>query len=178
MKTSFNTICLAVLTLSLTGCGVGGSDHQDLLDYVEETKNKPSGRIQEIPAFRPYEAFIYSAAGLRSPFDRPLDVQQRLFASTAKNVQPNFNRAKEYLERFDFNSLQMVGTIKKAGVLWALIEDSSGGIHRAASGNYIGKNHGRIVETTETKLEVVEIVSDGLDGWLERPRVLALSDKE
>jgi type IV pilus assembly protein PilP len=43
-------------------------------------------------------------------------------------------------------------------------------------GNYLGRNHGKIVELTETYLAVVEIVTDGTsDGWVERPRTIELS---
>ena len=168
---------LSTLTF-VVGCGFGGQNHQDLRDYIAETKAKPAGKIPDIPSFKPFEAFIYSAASLRSPFDKPLDIQQRVFARATKDIQPDFNRPKEYLERFDFNALSMVGTLEQQATLWALILDDSGGIHRVTVGNYLGKNHGRVIEATQTKLEVIEIVSDGLEGWLERPRVLALTEKE
>ena len=168
---------LGILSLSFVGCG-GSSEHQDLLDFIQETKERPAGKIPGIPSFRPYEAFIYNSASLRSPFDKPLDVKRRVFAQSSQNVKPDFNRAKEYLERFDFGALSMVGTIEKSGVLWALIVDDAGEIHRVTVGNYVGKNHGRIIAATESKLDIVEIVSDGLEGWLERPRVLALKEKE
>ena len=180
MNRSFSHLRLfAALTLllSIVSCGSGGSN-QDLREYISQTKAKPAGRIDEIPSFTPYESFIYGAAGLRSPFEQPLDVAQRIFARASKDVKPDLARTKEYLERFDFNSLQMVGTLEIGGTLWALIEDNLGGIHRATVGNYLGKNHGQIKEADKTKIEVVEIVSDGLNGWLERPRVLAITEKE
>ena len=163
--------------LTIVGCSQGGQ-HQDLKSYIVETKDKPAGKIEEIPAFKPFQAFVYSAASVRSPFDRPLDIQQRIFAKSQKNIRPDLSRTKEYLESFDFNSLSMVGTLEQDGILWALIKDQAGGLHRVTVDNYVGKNHGRIIEATQTKIEVIEIVSDGLDGWLERPRVLALSEKD
>src|SRR5690606_33687814 len=41
-------------------------------------------------------------------------------------------------------------------------------------GNYVGKNHGRIVELTENYVSAIEIVANGPDEWLERPRKLQL----
>lgn len=177
MSKSIIITALFVGTLILTGCDLGSGD-ADLRAYVAEVKARPAGAIEPLPAFRPYEAFVYSAAALRSPFDLPVDVERRVYAKSGNNVKPDFTREKEYLEGFDLTSLAMVGTLRKGGTLWALIRDESGGIYWVTDGNYLGKNHGKIVETTETKVELIEIVSDGLDGWVERPSVLALSEKE
>lgn len=177
MKVIFRITCLGLVSAFLFGCS-NGSQHNDLREYIAETKSKPAGRIEGVPVFKPYDAFIYSAASMRSPFDKPLDVQRRVFAKSQKDIQPDQDRTKEYLEGFDFNSLTMVGTLKQRGTLWVLVRDNSGGIHRVTQGNFLGKNHGKIISASETKVDVIEIVSDGLDGWLERPRVLALSEKE
>src|SRR5690606_37263805 len=113
-----------------------------------------------------------------SPFDRPVDVAARIVGRTGEDVKPDFNREKEYLEGFDLGALRMVGTLEKGGVLWALVSEATGTVHPVREGNYVGKNHGKIVSTTETQIELLEIVSDGLDGWVERPRILALSEKD
>lgn len=168
---------LVSVALILSACSVN-SNHTDLRNYIADVKKRPAGNIEAIPTFRPYESFVYASAGLRSPFDRPIDIQQREFTRSGKNITPDFNRAKEYLEGFELSSLQMVGTLKQGKFLWALIKDAQGGIHRVKDGNFLGTNHGRIVSASETKLDLVEIVSDGLDGWVERPRILALSEKE
>lgn len=169
-------IFLIFLLVLLTACS--RSDHSDLRAYVDEVKRRPAGAIDPIPTFVPYEAFVYSSASLRSPFDPPVDVQRRQIVNSGKNIKPDFNREKEYLESFDLNSLTMVGSIIKRGVLWALLKDGSGGVHRVKKGNYVGKNHGEIVATAESQIEITEIVSDGLSGWVERPRVIVLSDQD
>jgi type IV pilus assembly protein PilP len=70
----------------------------------------------------------------------------------------------------------MVGTLERGAFNWALVKDPEGGIHRVKVGNYLGRNHGKIVELTDTYLAVVEIVTDGTrDGWVERPRTIELS---
>ncbi len=170
-------ILVVISVIALSGCDFGG-ENGDLHGYINEVKRRPAGTIEPLPTFRPYESFIYSAAAMRSPFDRPVDVAARIVGRTGADIKPDFNREKEYLEGFDLGSLRMVGTLEKGGTLWALISESSGIVHPVREGNYLGKNHGKIVSTSETQIELLEIVSDGLDGWVERPRVLALSEKE
>ena len=68
----------------------------------------------------------------------------------------------------------MVGSVEKAGVLWALI-DADGGIYRVRRGSYMGKNHGQIVALSDVKVDVVEIVADNAGGWIERPRTIELN---
>ncbi len=169
-------ILFSVFCFGLISCG--GQDHSDLRGFISETKQRPAGRIEPIPTFPPYESYVYSSASLRSPFDRPIDIQRRVYAKANSNVRPDFNRAKEYLESFDLASLAMVGTLKKGANLWALVKDPSGGILRVATGNFMGQNHGKVITVDNTKIELIEIVSDGLDGWVERPRLLALSKKD
>jgi len=163
--------------LALQGCGLGGQG-DDIENYIQQVKSRPAGTIEPIPAFRPYESFIYGATALRSPFELPVEVERRVFAQSNSNIKPDLDREKEYLESFDFASLSMVGSIKKGGTLWGLVLDGQGVVHWVTTGNFLGKNHGKIISTQETKLELIEIVSDGLKGWVERPRVLALSEKD
>ncbi|MFL0804984.1 MAG: pilus assembly protein PilP [Agarilytica sp.] len=169
-------LLLLLSFLYLGACSSGG-EHKDLRGYIEDTKARPAGNIEPLPAFKPYEAFVYSAAAQRSPFDRPLEVKRRIVAASNSNVKPDFNRTKEFLEGFDLGAIKMVGNLERKGVLWALLSDPTGTIHWVKTGNFLGKNHGRIVETAENKVELIEIVSDGLDGWVERPRIIALSEQ-
>lgn len=162
----------------LSGC-MGGGDHQDLRAYMDAVKSRPSGAIEPIPAFRQYKNFRYSAIAMRSPFDPPLIVTAGEKIAGSQTVSaPDENRKREYLESFNFAALSMVGLLSKDGQIWSLINDGSGGIHRVTVGNYLGKNHGRIKAISEAKVDVVEIVPDGKGNWVERPRTLALREKD
>ena len=125
-------LCISVYLMSVlvfSAC-TGSSSHNDLRQYIDEVKARPAGNIEALPSFSPFEAFIYSAAAMRSPFDLPVDVQQRRYVRSGENIKPDFSREKEYLETFDLGALSMVGTLEQKGTLWVLIKDSSGGIHR------------------------------------------------
>lgn len=176
MKTSLVS-CLALVLTSglLVGCS-SSADTQDLKQFVDDTLSKPRGRIEPIPVFKPYEFFSYSAAGLRSPFELPVVVDTSIaIKSDMASVRPNLDRPREHLERFPIADLSMVGTMQSTdGALWALVRDGSGGVVRIRTGQFMGQNHGRVTDISEYRINLIEIVPNGLGGWIERPRTLAL----
>jgi type IV pilus assembly protein PilP len=164
------------MVVILAGCG--GGDYADLDAFMKQAKSRPKGHIEPIPTFRPYKAFTYGATAMRAPFDKPVKVKEITRIGIATDVEPDENRVKEYLESFNFESLSMVGTLEQDGQLWVLIDDGEGGVHRVQKDNYVGRNHGRIVEANASYIQVVEIVPDGMDGWVERPRSLKLKESD
>lgn len=167
---------IAAIALVLAACG--GSSFPDLDKYMAEVKARPAGHIQPIPAFTAYKSFAYNAAGLRNPFQPPVEVKEITRLQRLVKVKPDFNRPKEYLEQFSIDSLTMVGTVQMDGTLWGLMQDGEGSVHRIKVGNYLGKNHGHVVELTENYVSVIEIVSNGPDEWVERPHKLPLKTVE
>ena len=164
---------IVVPSLALVGCG--SDEYADLDTFMDEKRARPGGVIAPIPPFKAYKAFSYSATTLRSPFDRPIEIREINQLRAVSSVKPDLDRVKEFLEQFTFDSLKMVGTLSRGGTDWTLVEDPDGGVHRVRMSDYLGRNHGRIVEMTENYIAVVEIVSDGNDGWVERPRSIKLS---
>jgi type IV pilus assembly protein PilP len=167
---------VAACAFVLSGCSLSGTD-SDLDEYIAEVKARPEGPIEPLPPLRTYDAYIYNVTALRSPFDAPVEVKEIVQQGDPK-VQPDWGREKEYLESYSIDSLAMVGTLDKNGTFWVLVKDGVGGINRVKVGNFIGKDHGKIVSASATQIDLVEIVSDGLGGWLQRPRTLKLSEKE
>ena len=68
----------------------------------------------------------------------------------------------------------MVGIFERAGVYYTLLKDSSGKLHRATVGNYLGKNAGRIEHITENDTKIKEWVPDGKGGWQEHVVIMPL----
>ncbi len=177
MKVSFKHLGItSLICLSVSGC-VFQEDHEDLKAYIQEVRARPQGSIEPLPPVRSYDAFIYGATALRSPFDQPVEVKAVVGVRGA-DIKPDNTREKEFLESFNLDELAMVGMMEQKGSLWALIQDGVGGIHRVSLGNYMGKNHGKIISVTADQLDLLEIVSDGLGGWVQRPRTIKLSEKE
>lgn len=161
----------ATLALTLAGCG---PDLGDLDDFFKTVRAKPGGTIEPLPEFAAYEPFAYGAMGLRSPFEPPIRVRPRPLGPGGKEVKPDLNRPKQYLEQFNIIDLRMVGTLNRPGEFYGLVREPSGGVHRVKIGDYMGQNYGRITGLSATNVELIEIVSDGVGGWQERNRVLNL----
>lgn len=161
---------LAVVA-SLAGCSASFDDVESQMAAIRQ---KPRGRVEPPPEFTPMPTYTYAAHQLRSPFAPPVSADQ-LVIGTGKKVEPDFTRPQEYLERFSLEELRLRGTLQRpGGPLFALIEDGNGGVQRVKVGNYLGKNQGKIVDISPTQVSLVEIVPDGRDGWVERPRSLTL----
>ncbi len=162
-------IGIAVLaSLVAAGCSGGQSDLQK---WIADTKKKPGGRIQPLPEVKPYETFVYGAGGMRSPF-QPLGPS----AAGAGGVRPSSRRNREFLEGFSLDTLKMVGTFKVGGSFFGLVQSKDGLVHKVQPGNYLGQNDGKVTEISGSKISLVEIIPDGLGGYIERPASLALTD--
>lgn len=164
------------LTLAmLGGCG-GSSDFSDLQQHLDDVRARPKGTIEPLPAFVPYEAFTYSAAALRHPFQPPVKIDLAQREKGTKDIRPDETRVKQFLEGFNIENFVMVGTLANGGGRFALVRGGDG-VHRVKIGDYLGRNHGRIVDISDAEVAVVEIVPDGEGGWLERPRSLTLKER-
>jgi type IV pilus assembly protein PilP len=174
MKIANALLLGVVVAVGVTGCS---SQIDDVKQQMDQIRKRPRGKVEAPPAFTPMPTFTYAAHQLRSPFAPPLTQDQIEVIRNGKKVQPDLNRSQEYLERFNIESLRMRGTLQKPGnTLYALIEDGDGGVQRVKVGNYLGKNQGKIVEITPNQVSIIEIVPDGRDGWVERPRSLVLTE--
>jgi type IV pilus assembly protein PilP len=156
----------------LAGCANPNID--ELQGYVDEQKAKPPGRIEPLPEIKQITTFTYVANSRRDPFT-PAESGERERATIAESgISPDFNRRKEELETYTLDSIRMVGILEQYGVTWGLVKTKEGTIHRVKTGNYMGQNHGRIVQISEDKIELTEIVQDGTGGYSERQASLAL----
>ncbi len=72
--------------------------------------------------------------------------------------------------------MRMVGTLDFGENTYGLVQTSDGLIHRVLPGNYMGQNDGRVTAIAEAKINLVEIISDGIGGYVERDAAVGLSD--
>ncbi|MEN0044986.1 MAG: pilus assembly protein PilP [Pseudomonadota bacterium] len=167
-------LCAAVAaTLTLSGCG---GDMDDLERYIDQVKSRPGKRPDPLPEIKPYETFTYiaDAEGLRSPFEP--DTPAAASGGESGGVRPDTTRSREYLEEFPLDSFDMVGTLTLGGNTFGLLRAQDGLVHRVLPGNYIGQNEGRISAISESEIQLIEIVSNGIGGYIERDVAIALAN--
>jgi type IV pilus assembly protein PilP len=147
----------------------------ELDSHINTIKARPGGRIDPLPEITPYETFTYvaDAEGIRSPFV-PDTAQAALSADTG--TRPDPDRSREYLEGFPLDTLSMVGTLDIGDNNYGLVQTADGLIHRVVPGNYMGQNDGRITGVSVSEISLVEIISDGIGGYIERDAAIGLSD--
>ena len=171
---------LVVVALSVSLAGCGGGSMSDLRTYVADIKKRPGTRIEELPPIEPYIVYSYpctGTVGCVDPFEPffqepPSEPEQSQTASSG--ITPDFDRNREELEGHTLDSLRMMGTLEKDEEIWGIVRSPDAIIHRVKVGNYMGKNHGKIISISEEKIELTEIVPDGQGGWMERDAALAL----
>ncbi|MGA0072739.1 MAG: pilus assembly protein PilP [Steroidobacteraceae bacterium] len=167
MRGPVNALLWVSLSLALSGC----SDPLDeLRGEIEKAKARPGGRIEPLPEAKPYVSVAYTMAEERSPFVPGGNLEG------AGGLRPDSDRPREYLEQFPLDTLRMVGTLNLGEIQYGLVQTKDGLIHRVVAGNHLGQNDGRIETIGEAQIELVEIVPDGLGGYVERQAALALSD--
>ena len=164
---------LMVMAVLLSACS-GRQD--DLNRYIAEVKARPATPIPPIPPVRTYTPYVYEGLMGRDPFRQSTTEGSDQVAQSgpAKGPRPDLQRPREYLERFELDTLSMVGTFSKESSDWALIRDPDGVVHRVAVGNYIGKNHGKVNGISDSEVELSEFIADGIGGWLVREASVAL----
>ena len=162
---------LGVVLAALVAGGCSGGQ-SDLQKWIDATKKKPGGRIQPLPEVKPYETYVYAAGNLRSPFQpQGPNANNGLAAARASS-----HRNREFLEGFSLDTLKMVGTFKVGNNFYGLVQSKDGLVHKVQPGNYMGQNDGKVTEITGGRISLVEIIPDGLGGYIERPASLALAN--
>lgn len=177
--------------LILTSCG--NDDMSDLEAYVEDVIEKPGEGIEPLEKVKSSDFFLFKADDSRNPFlmrkkkaepEKKEEKKQEKEDEAIEEVpivpvkkpptdlKPDFDRIKEDLESFSLDSMSMVGTVKKNGI-WGLIK-FEGGVQKVRVGNYIGKNHGLILEITKTSIKIEEIIEEEEDRWIKERTELSL----
>jgi type IV pilus assembly protein PilP len=162
--------------VALSGCV--DQNMSDLQSYAQQVLARKGTRIDELPPVEPYEVYSYSSSEGVDPFE-PFYREEapqpgEALAATDTGIRPNFDRNREELESYALDSLRMMGTLELGEELWGIVRSPDGTIHRVQVGNYLGRNHGKIVSISEESIDLNEIIQDGRGGWQERSAALAL----
>jgi type IV pilus assembly protein PilP len=157
------------VALTLSAC----SSDSDLREWVAQEKAKKGAPIPPLPVIKTFETFTYADQSNRDPFSPSTAELQ----PANSGPRPDENRAKEPLEMFALDSLKMVGTVGGGASMEVLVKDPAGVIHRVRRNEHMGQSYGRVTAISEDHIDLVELVSNGNGGWMERPASIALGEK-
>lgn len=165
---------LFILAIPFVLAACGSDKFEDLQDYIKQVQARPGAGIPPLPDVKPHERFVYDDQHLRDPF-KPAAKAVAANTNSNSKLRPNISRNREALEQFALDTLKMVGSLNRGPDKWAIVKTTEGTIYKVKVGNHIGKNFGEITRITDKQVEITEIVSDGLGGWLERKATLKIS---
>ena len=178
---------LLVLSLVSLATLVGGcvsKDISDLEDYAADVLARKGGNIEPLPPIKPSERYLYQAEtqGLRDPFQSFLDEAEKAIAPESGGGKGDefaneiATHNPEELENFELDGLRMVGVLENTDNTWAIVRDQEGVVHRVATGNYIGRNYGKVTNVQDDRIDIREITKDSQGRWEERAAALLLSE--
>ena len=167
---------LLASVVALAGCA--DQSLNDLQNFVADVNRREAPKPEPLPPIKPYNVYTYTVVE-RDPF-KPFFEQEEEEPGPdpGDGLKPDFDRNKEELEAFPLDSLRMVGTLEQEDTVWAVVLSSDSTIHRVQVGNYVGQNHGKIVNIQEDRVDLIEIARDARGRWQERPASLALVEEQ
>jgi len=157
--------------LLLTACA---TETEDLRSWMVQEESKMPRHIPPIPEIRPHTIVDYEMAEAVSPFD-PARVEPQADPVKATEGGPDLNRQREPLEAFPLSSLAMVGMLRQGNNVHALIR-AAGNVYQISVGNYMGQDHGQVIEIDDTQLTLSEWVENSDGGWTQRTNTLTLQE--
>lgn len=176
MKKTIRPLPLALLLLALGGCSSDGLD--DLRTFTTNAHKDKKPRVEPPPEVKSYPKVKYSAMKLRDPFSVANLAPASIVGGQGENDPnaPDPTRIKEPLEEYPLDTLAMVGTLTRGKQRWAVIKVQSGigELHRVRIGEYLGRNHGRIIRITDSQITLVEIYRNPVGRWVEREAILQI----
>lgn len=167
-------ICSLMMTgLMLTGCG---QQTDDLDAFITQVENSPPSAIEPYPEFSTQPAFKYTAADLRSPFQRLQTSEQAIQLPQIANCrQPDVKRAKMTLEKYGIDALSIQGFFTTAQNTFAIIVANDGTLHKIAAGDRLGLFYGRVTSIKQNTIYYTELIPDGTGCWKEKQSRLTIT---
>lgn len=166
---------IALLAVLLAGCSDG--DIAEVNSWMEQTRANTQVRVKPLEEPKTFIPFAYGAQQDPDPFDQNklLAEMARVADESPSQYQPDMNRRKEYLESFPLDTFQMVGSMHKGGVTYALVQmDRS--VFQVTRGQRIGQNHGIVTAVLDNAVSIKETVQDAAGEWVERMSKLELQE--
>ena len=158
----------------LAACGDGGL--QEVRQWMDETRRQTRVFVPKLTEPKKFTPFTYAGKSAADPYSPAKFVNAMATpAASGNRFQPNMDRRREPLESFPLDNLKMVGTLRKQGASFALVQ-AEHTVFQARVGSYIGQNFGQITKITDSEVELKETVQDAAGEWVERTAKLELQE--
>jgi len=170
-------VCLASAVL-LAGCLPSGND--ELAAWMAEQRANTKSRVTPLAESKKFTPEPYGAENALDPFNQAKLTQalrrdSNRVAANATLIAPEMSRRKEPLEAYPLDAMTMVGSLNKTGAPTALLRVENL-LYQVRVGNYLGPNYGKVVQISEDKIQLREIVQDATGDWMERLTSLNLQE--
>lgn len=166
-----------LLATLLAGCG--DSDVREVRDWMEQVKHDTRPAVKPLPEPKDFLPYAYGARQAVDPFNpnKLLGELARAAAISNNPNQPDLQRPREQLETYPLDTMQMVGTMEKGGMRYALLQvDRS--LYQVRTGQRIGQNFGVVTHVGDDAVDIREVVQDAAGEWTGRMSKLELQTKE
>lgn len=120
--------------------------------------------------------YTYNPAGKVDPFMPPIQQQERVTAESAPEARRR-TAPRTPLERFDISQLKLVAVLRTGDEAMAMIEVPDGKGHVVRQGSFVGDKDGQVVDISQDRILVEEIVTDLLGRMTSSPQELRLQKK-
>ena len=165
------TRCLSTVLLPLAVAACTPEVGDDLRGWATKVRREapePAGDVRKVsmPA-----AFAYEIGGRRDPFDASKLSTE--LSDPDLVLRPDAGRPREVLEAFQLDSLQMVGSLRRAGKAVAVVQ-AERQLHQVRVGDHLGQDYGEVTAISEDAIAIAERVQDSQGKWQLRETQLAL----
>ncbi|PWF54838.1 pilus assembly protein PilP [Massilia glaciei] len=166
-----------LLPLLLGACS--DSDVKEVQDWMAQVKKETKVRVDPIAPPKTFIPFAYARTDATDPYnpEKLLAELARVAAKSVNPLKPDDTRRRELLETYPLDTMRMVGTLNKGGVMYGLVRIDAT-LHKVRPGQRIAQNFGVITAVGEEEIDLREVVQDAAGEWVERMSKLELQVQE
>lgn len=158
-----------VLCLVLAGCS--GPEDDVLQAWMEKVRHETAPVPAPAPDPLVMRPVIYHPADHRDPFDAGKITV--LAGVPGSGPQPDLKRVQEPLESYPLDSLRMVGSLLRRGQAVALVQADKL-IYQVRTGHHLGQDQGKVINISDTAIDIEEIVQESAGTWTTRKVQLSI----
>lgn len=167
-----------MFVLCVSACS--SSDEEALQQWMAQQHVQARVRVSALGEPQRFEPATYSVSQVLAPFSKDnllRGLQRDASRGAASNalIAPELARRKEPLEAYPLDAMAMVGSLRQAGQLVALVRVDQQ-LFQVRVGSHLGGNYGRVTRVTESQVLLRELVQDTVGEWMERTAALQLQE--